>query len=349
MGFQAHVAAAGLDGVFDQVQQAADQGVAVAQQLADTRIALPAHLQAIHVRLGSGAQAGEQLRRGQAIRQRQLATGEYQHVPHLVFQFVQALLEPPGEALLLFRRQLLLIEVAGVEHGGGQRRADLMGQRGDHPPQRGQAFMAGQLILQAAGFGEVVEQHQLAGLAIQRTGGDGQTTPIAQGNLVAVVFTRSEAAGDHLTPEHAHQRLAEQPARRRIGLAHHALAVDHDDAAGQQVEQALQTIGQALLFRQLLHALGADQGQLTLQLGDARLQQAIGLAELAGHLVEQGESLFKTSAAAFLHRIRCRGGTVGGLHHATLSSIRRQRNVGRRRHSKPRAGNFLEVCGGYPA
>ncbi|MNP08662.1 hypothetical protein D3C76_1007410 [compost metagenome] len=292
---------------------------------------------------GSGAQAGEQFRRGQAVRQRQFATGEHQHVAHLVFQFVQALLEPPGEALLLFRRQFLLAEVAGVEHGGGQRRADLVGQRGDHPPQRGQALVTGQLVLQATGFGEVVEQHQLPRLAAQGTGGDGQAAAIAQGNLVTVILARREAAGDHLAPEHAHQRLAEQPARRRIGLTHHALAVDDDDAAGQQVEQVLQAVGQAFLFRQLLHALGADQGQFALQLGDACLQQAVGLAELAGHLVEQGESLFKTSAAAFLHRIRCRGGTVGGLHHATLSSIRRQRNVGRMRHSKPRAETLCRM------
>jgi len=162
--------------------------------------------------------------------------------------------------------------------------------------------VAGQLILQATGFRQVVEQHQLAGLAVQRADGDGHATAIAQGNFVTIVGARGKAAGDHLAPEHAHQRLAEQRHRHRIGVAHDTLAIDHDDAAGQHVEQALQPVGQALLLGQLLHALRADQGKFTLQLGDAGFQQAVGLVELAGHLVEQREGLLQMGTALLLHR-----------------------------------------------
>ncbi|GIZ12183.1 hypothetical protein NCCP436_15990 [Pseudomonas sp. NCCP-436] len=56
-------------------------------------------------------------------------------------------------------------------------------------------------------------------------------------------------------------------------------------------------MGQTFFLRQLLHALGTNQGQLALQLIDPRLQQTVGLAQLAGHLVEQGESLFHTGTA----------------------------------------------------
>lgn len=107
--------------------------------------------------------------------------------------------------------------------------------------------MARQLLLETAGIGKVVEQDQLTRFAVQRAGGDGQASPVAQGNLVTVILARSEAAGDHLTPEHAHQRLAKQAQGRRVGLADHAMGIDDDDAAGKQVEQALQAVRQALL------------------------------------------------------------------------------------------------------
>lgn len=237
-----------------------------------------------------------------------------------MLQFVQALLQAPGEALLLVGRQRLLAEVPGIEQRRRQRRADLVGQRGDHPPQRRQALVARQLLLETAGIGEVVEQDQLPRFAVQRAGGDGQATSVAQGNLVTVILARSEAAGDHLTPEHAHQRLAKQAQGRRVGLADHAMGIDDDDAAGKQVEQALQAVRQALLFRQLLHALRADQGQLPFQLGNALLQQAIGLAELAGHLVEQREGLLEAGAAGGLGRIGwlLGEGVEGWLHCVSL-------------------------------
>ncbi|MCY1543172.1 hypothetical protein D9M68_789720 [compost metagenome] len=67
---------------------------------------------------------------------------------------------------------------------------------------------------------------------------------------------------------------------------------------------------QALLLREFLHALGADQGQLALQLGNAGLQHAVGLAELGRHLVKQHESLFQIGAAGLLDR-RGRINSVG--------------------------------------
>ena len=112
---------------------------------------------------GGRAQCGEEHHRLQAIRQRQVAAGEDQHVAHLVLQLVQPLLQAPGETLLLLHRQYLLGEMAGIEQCCGKRRTDLVGQGGDHAPQRGEALVAGQLVLQATGFGEVGEQHQLPG------------------------------------------------------------------------------------------------------------------------------------------------------------------------------------------
>ena len=106
--------------------------------------------------------------------------------------------------------------------------------------------MAGQLVLQAAGFGQVVEQHQLPGLGIERARCDGQPPAVTQRDFMAVILARGEAAGDHLAPELTDQWLAQQLACRRVGLAHIPLIVDDDHPAGQQVEQVLQTIGQAL-------------------------------------------------------------------------------------------------------
>ena len=70
---------------------------------------------------------------------------------------------------------------------------------------------------------------------------------------------------------------------------------------------------------QLLHVLGADQCQLALQLVDPRLEQAVRLAELAGHLVEQGKGLLQTGTTGLLERRRQAGlggfgGTAVGFH-----------------------------------
>ncbi|MNP10540.1 hypothetical protein D3C76_1026960 [compost metagenome] len=162
-------AIAGLQGIFNQVEQGADQGVAVAQQFTQMAVALPAHGVPLHMRLGRLLQGLEQRFRGHPIPQRQLATGKHQHVAHLVFQFVQALLQGRGEALTGLRAQRLLVvgQVAGIQHGCRQRCADLVGQRGNHAPQRRQPLVASQLVLEATGFSQVVEQHQLARLGIQ--------------------------------------------------------------------------------------------------------------------------------------------------------------------------------------
>ncbi|MNG26086.1 hypothetical protein D3C84_1110240 [compost metagenome] len=69
--------------------------------------------------VGGGAQGVEQLRRRNAIGQGQFATSEHQHVAHLMLQLMQALLQAPGEALLLLQGQGLLGQVAGIQQGGG--------------------------------------------------------------------------------------------------------------------------------------------------------------------------------------------------------------------------------------
>ncbi len=145
---------------------------------------------------------------------------------------------------------------------------------------------------------------------------------------MAVVLARREAAGNHLAPEHPDQRLAEQLSGDRVGLANQALAVDHHHPAGQQIEQALQALGEQLLFRQFLHALGADQFQLTSELIDARLQRSIGIAELFGHLLEQGVGLLQLVRDEGLARQSGIGaGAVGSWLHVHLSLDDRQRTV----------------------
>jgi hypothetical protein len=51
-----------------------------------------------------------------------------------------------------------------------------------------------------------------------------------------------------MAPQLALKRQPKQFAGRRIGLAHHALGIDDDDTAGQQIEQVLQAVGQAFFF-----------------------------------------------------------------------------------------------------
>src|SRR5690606_18222034 len=101
----------------DKVEQRADQGIPVAEQLCSARIALPAHLDALQTGLGSGTQSREQLRWRQSILQRKIAPSEHQHVANLMLQLVQAIFQTSGKALLLFGRQATLLEVAGVEQG----------------------------------------------------------------------------------------------------------------------------------------------------------------------------------------------------------------------------------------
>src|SRR5690606_23945596 len=122
MDLQTYRSRSGLYGIFDEIEQRADQRVSVAEQLRGTHIALPAHRHALQARLGSSTQRRTQLGGRQAILQREIATGEYQHVPYLVLQLVQAILQAAGETLLLFAGQATLLQMTGIEQGGRQRR-----------------------------------------------------------------------------------------------------------------------------------------------------------------------------------------------------------------------------------
>ncbi|MNJ56000.1 hypothetical protein D3C77_515260 [compost metagenome] len=147
--------------------------------------------------------------------------------------------------------------------------------------------MARQLALQMACFGQVIEQHQLPRLGIQRAGCNRQAPAIAQRDLVPVVFSRCKTAGNDHAPQLPHQRLAKQLAGGRVGFAHATLGVDDNDPARQQVEQVLQAIGQTFFFGQFGHALITDDRQLTLEFGYPRFKQVEGRAQLTGDLVEQ--------------------------------------------------------------
>ena len=133
---QACARAAGLGGIFDQVEQRADQRVAVAQQLAVVTVTLPTQVGVLDMGGRRRLQGLHQPRRRDAVSQRQFAAGKHQHVAHLVLQFMQALLEAPGKALVGGGGQLLISQMTGVDQRGRQRRTDLMRQRSDHPPQR---------------------------------------------------------------------------------------------------------------------------------------------------------------------------------------------------------------------
>ncbi len=260
----------------------------------------------------------------QSIGQRQLATGKHQHVANLMLKLMQALFQASGETLLGLHRQGLFGEMAGVQQGRRQRGANLMREGSDHPPQGRQPLMTSQLILEATGFSQVIEQHQLPRFAFQRTRGNRQPSTVLEGDFMTVVFTRSKAAGDHLAPQLTFQRRTQQLTGGGVSLADKTMGVDHDHAARQQVEQVLQAIGQAFLFRQLGHALGTDHGQLALELGDPRLEHAVGIGELRRHLVEQVEGLLKTQPACLLYGRRLPRDFrdrrhLGGLGHRALS------------------------------
>ncbi|MNL30004.1 hypothetical protein D3C87_1517160 [compost metagenome] len=243
-----------------------------------------------------------------------------------MLELVQTLLEAPGKPLLGLDRQRLLRQMTGIEQGRGQRRANLMRQRGDHAPQGRQPFVARQLILQVPGFSQVVEQHQLPRLGIQRARGDRQAPAILQGDFMAIVLPGREAAGNDLPPQLAFEGQPQQLTGRGIGFAHDALGIDDDDAAGQQIEEVLQAVGQAFFFRQFLHALGADHFQLTLELGDPGFEHAVGVSQLTRHLVEQRKRLLKAQPAGLLYgrrgprSVRDRR-QLGGLGHRVLTRL----------------------------
>ncbi len=154
----------------------------------------------------------------------------------------------PAKTLLRGDWQLLFSQMTGIEQRSGQRRADLMSQRRNHATERRQALMTSQLILQMTGFSQVVEQHQLTGFGIQRARGDRQTPTVLERDFVTVILARCKASSNHMTPQLAFERQTEQFSRGGISFAHDALGVDDDDAAGQQIEEVLQTVGQAFFF-----------------------------------------------------------------------------------------------------
>ncbi|MOA50451.1 hypothetical protein D3C78_1734630 [compost metagenome] len=82
----------------------------------------------------------------------------------------------------------------------------------------------------------------------------------------------------------------------------------------------MQAVGQAFFFGQLLHPLGTDHRQLTLEFGDPGFQHAVGVGELARHLIEQRERLLKTKPACLLYAGRVGDWRhLGGVGHRALS------------------------------
>ena len=186
--------------------------------------------------------------------------------------------------------------------------------------------MTGELILQAPGFCQVVEQYQLAGLGIQRAGGNRQTPPVFKRHLMAVIFAGSEAAGDYMAPQLALQRQAKQLAGGRVGLAHPAAIINDDDPARQQIKEVLQAVGQPFFLGQLRHALGADKRQLAFKLADPGFEQTVGVAQLGRHLIELRERLLQLrrggGSSPQRHGLPCEiraRGLLGNVRHGTFS------------------------------
>lgn len=100
-----------------------------------------------------------------------------------------------------FRLEGAVGQIGGIEHGSGERRADLVGERGRHIAQRRQPLHVVDAVLQFTGFGQVIDKDQLAGLIRQRLGRELHPAPVAQGDLVAIILPRLKAAGNDVAPE----------------------------------------------------------------------------------------------------------------------------------------------------
>ena len=61
-----------------------------------------------------------------------VATGEQEHVADQAFQMAQALHRPVGHFAALLFGELGLAQRSGIQHGGGQRRAQLVSKAGHH-------------------------------------------------------------------------------------------------------------------------------------------------------------------------------------------------------------------------
>lgn len=71
-------------------------------------------------------------------------------------------------------------------------------------------------VLQLAGLGQVGNEHQLAGLIRQRLGRQLNPATVSQGDLVTVILTGFEAAGNDLAPGEAFQWLSQQRQGGRV-------------------------------------------------------------------------------------------------------------------------------------
>jgi len=118
-------------------------------------------------------------------------------------------------------------------------------------------------ILQLAGFGQIVDEHQLARLIRQRLGRQLNPAPIAQGNFVAVILAGLETAVDDLAPGLAFQRLPQQRLGGRVGAGDPALAVEQQDTGGQRREDGVKLAHLVRLERGILR-LGCHKADLKL-------------------------------------------------------------------------------------
>ena len=170
--------------------------------------------------------------RGAALRERQ-------HVIHQLVELLEAADGSVGAARQILGAAPGQRHLRGVEQRGRERRADLVRQARRQFSQRQQALLARQEHLHQMRFGHIGQQHHLAA-AVQIAPGDVDESAAAQLGVLA------HARADHRTCQHrgeglSEQRLAQQFARHRIAFLNLAAGIEHQNSAGQTLDQGRQS------------------------------------------------------------------------------------------------------------
>jgi hypothetical protein len=219
------------------------------------------------------------------------AAREAQHVVHHAFEEPELREDLLRVALHALRFRAGVCELRGVQHGRGERRARLVREARAHLAHLREPCVALREGLEPALLGDVGEQDDAAGVTLQGACGDAREASVGE---LELRFRRPcDRALEHLTPGTIEERLAQQFGSARVVLADEAAPVEDDDAARQCLEQTLQPVREALLFRELRETLAARLGELAGEHVDALLQLVIGLLEEGRALVEGGEGLLE--------------------------------------------------------
>ena len=118
-----------LQRVLDQVEQRTDQRLAVAADGDRACVVAPLTAEAAaQYHFGGDIEFFQQGLHADQLVEHGVAAREDQHVLHLPLHVVQARHQLAAEFLTLLAGELRVVELPGIEHGGGERCADLVGQ-----------------------------------------------------------------------------------------------------------------------------------------------------------------------------------------------------------------------------